>query len=173
MIAFCCMKRTLKPGRRRELRRRAVAALLIACLLPLGTALAQSELQVFEKDRLVIETAAGARHEFQIELATTWAQRAQGLMYRRALASDAGMLFIYPRDDVITMWMKNTLIPLDMLFIDRRGRIASVAEWAVPLSLAVISSGVPVRAVLEVNAGTVARLGLKPGDRVLYRAFGT
>lgn len=173
MIDFRSTKRVLSGRNRPHLRRRVVAALLVLWLLPLGSALAQSELQVFERDRLVIETAAGARHDFQIELATTWAQRAQGLMYRRALAADAGMLFIYPRDDVITMWMKNTLIPLDMLFIDRRGRIATVAEWAVPLSLAVISSGVPVRAVLEVNAGTVARLGLKPGDRVFYRAFGS
>lgn len=148
---------------------------LIFCLAAAfcGPAGAQSVLQVFGRDSLIIATASGEEHRFEVELATTWQQQAQGLMYRQALAPDAGMLFIYSREDELTMWMKNTLIPLDMLFIGRDGRIVSLSERTVPLSLKRISSGRPALAVLELNAGTVARLGLKPGDRVIHRAFGT
>jgi len=70
------------------------------------------------------------------------------------------------------MWMKNTLIPLDMLFVDARGQIVNIHERAVPGSLETIGSGAPVRAVIELNGGTVARLGIKPGDRVVYPIFG-
>ena len=71
------------------------------------------------------------------------------------------------------MWMKNTLIPLDMLFIDKTGRVVSLSERAVPGSLATISSGVPAAAVLELNAGMIQKLGIEPGDRVIHQAFGT
>lgn len=93
-------------------------------------------------------------------------------MWRRSLGRDRGMLFLYARDQVIQMWMKNTLIPLDMLFIDRKGRIVRIKERAVPRSLRAISSGQRARAVLEVRGGTASRLGLRPGDRVLHESFG-
>ncbi len=94
-------------------------------------------------------------------------------MFRPALAPDAGMLFDYKQPIVATMWMHNTLIPLDMLFVDARGTIVNIHERAVPQSDDVIAAIAPVRAVIELNGGTAARLGIKPGDRVLYPIFGT
>ena len=150
-------------------------SLALACTLAIGgtaRSAAQLRLQTFERDVLVIETEDGSRHRFEVELALDNEQRAQGLMYRRDLADGAGMLFVYGREWPVSMWMRNTFIPLDMLFIAGDGRIARIVERTVPQSLETISSGRPVTAVLEVNGGTVARLGIRPGDRVLYRAFG-
>jgi hypothetical protein len=96
----------------------------------------------------------------------------QGLMFRRSLASDAGMLFDFKQPTVATMWMRNTLIPLDMLFVDQRGLIVNIAQRAVPESDQTIAAAAPVRAVIELNGGTTERLGIKPGDRVLYAIFG-
>ena len=125
----------------------------------------------WQHDALDIETNSG-KHHFTIELALSPAQQMQGLMYRQSLAADAGMLFLYDQDQEILMWMKNTLLPLDMVFITADGHVARVAERTVPQSLATISSGGPVRAVLEINAGTAARLHIAPGDKVDYKAFG-
>lgn len=130
--------------------------------------LAAQAAAAFQKSSLVIETQAGARHRFEVELALSSQEMMQGLMFRETLAEDAGMLFIVSGDRMFSMWMKNTLIPLDMLFLASDGTIRTIAPDAVPLSEAVISSKVPVRAVLEVPAGTAARLGLAPGDRVLH-----
>ena len=127
--------------------------------------------QAFSKSSLVIRTTE-ADHKFTIEIARTPGQMAQGLMYRRRMAADAGMLFLFPVPDRVTMWMKNTYIPLDMLFIDGTGWITGMAERTVPLSLEIIRSEKPVSAVLELNAGTVSRLGIRPGDRVIHPAFG-
>ena len=127
-------------------------------------------LQTFDKSKLVIETEKG-KFPFEIELALSEPQMEQGLMFRRELAPDAGMLFEYGKEHTITMWMKNTYIPLDMLFMDSSGKVVDYHERAVPLSLAVIESKVPARAVLEVNSGTVARLGIKPGDVVHHTFF--
>jgi len=93
-------------------------------------------------------------------------------MYRQELAPDAGMLFDFKELTMATMWMRNTLIPLDMLFVDARGRIVNIHERAVPRSDAIIAAAAPVRAVIELNGGTAARLGIKPGDRVIYPIFG-
>ncbi len=120
---------------------------------------------------LVIRTADGSEHRFTVELASTPEERAQGLMFRKALAPDAGMLFDFKELGPVAMWMKDTLIPLDMLFISRDGRIVRVAERTVPLTLTPIPSGEPVLAVLEVNSGTTARLGIKPGDRAIHPIF--
>lgn len=125
----------------------------------------------FERTTLVIETADG-RHAFDIELALTPAQQSQGLMFRRQMAADAGMLFFHQREKVATMWMRNTILPLDMLFIATDGRVVHIVERTVPQSLTTISAGRPVRAVLELNAGTVRRLAVKSGDRLIHPLFG-
>ena len=120
---------------------------------------------------LTIETASGPR-EFVVEVARTQGQHAQGLMFRRRLAADAGMLFVYRRVANVAMWMQNTFIPLDMLFIGADRRIAHIVERTVPMSTKIIESGSPVSSVLELNAGVVSRLGIRPGDVVSSPAFG-
>ena len=132
---------------------------------------ARAQLATFSKGKLVIETAKG-KFPFDIEIALSPPQMMQGLMFRRALAADAGMLFDYGSPQPITMWMKNTVIPLDMIFIANDGRIVDFHERAVPMSLDTIETKVPARAVLEVNAGTVARLGVQVGDTVHHMSFG-
>ncbi len=146
--------------------------LLVALLVPASLGPTRAEVEFPEGD-LAIITAGGARHDFRIELAVTPDQRAQGLMHREALAPDAGMLFVYARPGEIAMWMKNTLISLDMLFISAEGEISRIAERTEPLSLATIESGSPAKGVLELPAGTAARLGIRPGDRILHPAFGS
>ena len=155
---------------------RAVALFMLVVLMaPASARLAMAEggLARFEQDRLAIETAKGGRHDFDVELAITPQQQQQGLMFRRDMAPDAGMLFVYRPRRAASMWMRNTMIPLDMLFIAEDGRIVKIVERAVPLSLKTISADHPVRAVLEVNGGTVARLGIAPGDRVIHGTFET
>jgi len=121
-------------------------------------------------EMLTIETKAGPV-SFKVELAETPAERAKGLMYRTELAADAGMLFDFGPEQPIFMWMKNTYIPLDMLFIRPDGRIASIAANTVPLSTQTISSEVPVSAVLELPAGTARAKGISVGDQVRHRLF--
>lgn len=135
-----------------------------------GSSSAQG-LEPFEFDTLAIVTQEDVRHDFTVELAQSPEQRALGLMYRQELAEDHGMLFIYPRSNEASMWMKNTYISLDMLFIDARGRVVKIAERTEPRSLRAISSGRPVRAVLELKGGTAERLGLTAGAQVEHSAF--
>ena len=122
---------------------------------------------------VVTVISANGKHRFNVELAETPVQQEQGLMFRRELAPDAGMLFDFKHPTMATMWMRNTLIPLDMLFVDAQGRIVNIHERAVPQSDAIIAAAAPVRAVIELNGGTAARLGIKPGDRVLFPIFGS
>ena len=121
---------------------------------------------------VTIVTAKG-RYSFKVEVAETPGQLEQGLMFRRELAPDAGMLFDFKQPTMATMWMRNTLIPLDMLFVDAQGRIVNIHERAVPQSDAIIAAAAPVRVVIELNGGTAERLGIKPGDRVLFPIFGS
>lgn len=121
-------------------------------------------------DRLVIRTASGA-HAFTVEVATTMEQQRMGLMYRRALAPDAGMLFPYGAEQEITMWMRNTFIPLDMIFLRRDGSVTRIERDTEPFSERVIASQGPAFAVLEVNAGTALRLGIREGDRAEHPLF--
>lgn len=119
----------------------------------------------------VIIAVGDARHRFAVEVARTPEQRARGLMFRTELAADAGMLFLFESAGPVSFWMKNTYLPLDMLFIDDAGVVIRVAADTTPLSLTPVPSGGPARAVLEVAAGTAARLGIAPGARVRSEAF--
>jgi uncharacterized membrane protein (UPF0127 family) len=125
-----------------------------------------------EVNRLTIVTRSGARHEFVLEIANTPETRSRGLMFRRELAEGRGMLFDFAgRESEVTMWMKNTYISLDMIFIRADGRVRHIAESTTPLSEATISSNGPVKGVLEVIAGTARRLGLGAGDKVEHPFF--
>jgi uncharacterized membrane protein (UPF0127 family) len=125
--------------------------------------------QAFET--LSIAMQSGQRQSFRVEVARNDADRAQGLMFRRSMPADQGMLFDFGRVEPVAMWMQNTYLPLDMLFIRADGTIARIAANTEPLSTRTIPSGEPVLAVLELNAGTAAKLGVKPGDRVEHPVF--
>jgi uncharacterized protein len=142
-------------------------AVVILLLLLLGYLVPAS---AFELQPLEIVTKTGV-HSFAVELVTTPEQQAQGLMFRRELPEGQGMLFDFHREQPTTFWMKNTYIPLDMIFIRGDGRILRVAESTVPLSETLVPSGGPVRAVLEVIAGTAKKMGIAPGDRVAHPIF--
>jgi uncharacterized protein len=151
--------------------RRATIVLLSSFVLAIASATSDSAAaQGGATAALTIITASGP-HPFNVEVAATPDQTEQGLMFRRELAPDGGMLFDFKQPTMATMWMRNTLIPLDMLFVDAKGRIAHIHERAVPQSDAIIAATSPVRAVIELNGGTVARLGIKPGDRVIFPIF--
>ncbi len=150
---------------------RLVRYLLVPLVLLFAAGAAAQSSVTFERSKLVVAGESG-RHDFDVELAVSPDQRAQGLMYRRGLPGNAGMLFDFgARPQRASMWMKNTFIPLDMLFITGDGRIESIAQRTVPHSLVAVSSRGPVRAVLELNGGTVARLGIAPGDRIEHPIF--
>jgi uncharacterized membrane protein (UPF0127 family) len=136
-----------------------------------GVALAdqQQAVQLAVED-LAITTKAGDI-SFAVEIAQTEEERSRGLMFRRQLGERQGMLFWWTRPRVVSMWMRNTYIPLDMLFIKPSGEIVHIASNTVPHSLAIISSGAEVSAVLEVVAGTADRLGITEGDTVRHRFF--
>lgn len=123
------------------------------------------------KEKLVIITRDGVRHEFNVEMAIKPDQQTVGLMFRPSVPADGGMLFVWDPPHDSQMWMRNTIAPLDMVFINADGTIRSIAENAVPQSLAIVDSHGPVRATLELAAGTTARLGIRVGDKVEQRIF--
>lgn len=123
---------------------------------------------------LTIQPAGGGEpRRFQVEVARTDQEKSVGLMFRTKLADDAGMLFAYGPPQTITMWMRNTYIPLDMLFIQADGTIARIEVNTEPLSERIIDSGMPVSAVLELAGGAAERLGIKAGDKVSHPIFKT
>jgi uncharacterized protein len=124
------------------------------------------------KEKLIIVTRDGVSHPFEVEMALTEAQQTVGEMYRPNVAPEAGMLFDWGYPRASQMWMRNTLVPLDMVFINADGTVRSIAENTVPRSLAVIDSRGPVRATLELAAGTTAKLNIRVGDKVQQRIFG-
>lgn len=119
---------------------------------------------------LQITLAGGRTAAFTVQVAVTEQQRNTGLMHRREMPADEGMLFLFPRSRPVSFWMQNTFIPLDLLFIDDSGRISGIAANARPHSLDIIDSPGPAAAVLEINGGQAARLGIAVGDRVTYPA---
>ncbi len=142
------------------------AALFLWMMLGLAVSV-----QASESEPLVVITDC-CTYSFNVELALTGDQRAIGLMHRPHMDDDAGMLFRFDRIQPVMMWMKNTLIPLDMIFIRADGTVAKIHRDAVPLSETVITSGEPVLYVLELNAGTAERIGLQPGDRIRHPVIG-
>jgi uncharacterized membrane protein (UPF0127 family) len=123
-----------------------------------------------EMQSLEIATKSGVRM-FEVEIAKTDKERETGLMYRKELADGRGMLFDFTPEQEVSMWMKNTILSLDMIFIRADGRILRIAENTEPQSLRIISSGGPAKAVLEVIAGTAKKYGIAPGDRVAHPMF--
>ncbi len=119
---------------------------------------------------LEIVTSTGA-HKFQVEVARTMRERERGLMNRRSMPPDQGMLFDFHVEQPVTMWMKNTYIPLDMIFVARNGRITAVQRNAVPMSETIIPSGPPAYAVIELNGGAAQDIGAKVGDLVRHPTF--
>lgn len=144
--------------------RPALSALVALLLFVLASALAFSE--TFSTEPLTIRKADGTSAAFTVELAISADQRARGLMNRKEMAAERGMLFDFGLTRRVAMWMKNTYLPLDMLFIREDGTISRIAADTEPQSEAIIDSREPVHFVLELNAGTSARLGIAPGDRV-------
>ncbi|MBY0296728.1 MAG: DUF192 domain-containing protein [Methylobacterium sp.] len=143
----------------------ALAVLVLALALLARPAFAEGP-----TEPLTIASRSG-RHAFKVEVMRDEAGRAQGLMYRRTMAPDRGMLFDFAQVAPVSMWMKNTYLPLDMLFIRADGTVARIAADTEPLSTRTISSGEPVLAVLELNAGTAAKLGIRAGDKVEHPVF--
>ena len=142
----------------------AVAMVLFAVAITGATA---AEVQSLE-----IVTKSGV-HVFSVEVAKTDEERATGLMYRKELAEGRGMLFDFSPEQPVSMWMKNTFIPLDMIFIRSDGRILRIAENTEPHSEKIISSGGLAKGVLEVIGGTARKYGIQAGDRVAHPLFGT
>jgi uncharacterized protein len=140
-----------------------IAASALLLQLPLAQAAGQSTIEIVSQNGV---------HPFSVELASNDAERERGLMFRKSLPEGQGMLFDFKTEEPVAFWMHNTYISLDMFFIGGDGRIVRIAENATPLSDALIPSGAPVRAVLEVIAGTAQKLGIAPGDRVTGSIFG-
>ncbi|MBP30710.1 DUF192 domain-containing protein [Methylobacterium sp.] len=156
---------------------RAASAAALACLAvsavgpaPAARAQAAARAAAVKSEPLTIITKSGPKR-FDVEVMRDDAARARGLMFRRHMAGDHGMLFDFEQEQPVTMWMKNTYLPLDMVFIRADGTISRIAADTEPLSTAIIASGGPVLAVLELNAGTAAKLGIAPGDRIEHAMF--
>ena len=149
---------------------RAARAWLAIALIAACAALAGPLARAASFSTLEVATKNGV-HIFSVEMATTEDEKSKGLMYRRELADGKGMLFDFSPEQQISMWMKNTYISLDMIFIRADGRILRIAENTEPESTKIISSGGLARGVLEVPAGTAQKYGIAPGDRVSHPLF--
>jgi uncharacterized membrane protein (UPF0127 family) len=141
--------------------------LSLSCVLSIqGSHSKEPDLEALE-----ITTSSGETITYEVEIARTLAQMMRGLMFRDTMPENQGMLFIYSPERPATMWMKNTILPLDMLFIDGKGIIVNIARDTVPFSLDRISSGKPVKGVLELNAGQVEKQGIAIGDKATHSIF--
>ncbi len=147
-------------------------ALLLVCLIGWPAAAPAQTPQSLSTSPLIIETQTGRQFTFTVQVAETPEQHSRGLMFVREMPADAGMLFVYPTAQPRGFWMANTLIPLDMIFIDADGRIINIAERTEPLSLRTWGSEGPAQAVLELNGGITRFLGIRPGDRVIHPRIG-
>jgi uncharacterized protein len=145
---------------------------LAAILVVAGCAVASAPVRAASLQPLEIVTRNGVQ-VFSVEIATTEEEKQTGLMYRKELADGKGMLFDFNPEQEVSMWMKNTYVSLDMIFIRADGRILRIAENTEPMSTKIISSRGPARAVLEVVAGTAQKYGIRAGDRVGHPLFGS
>ncbi len=143
-------------------------AILMFSFLTLAAARASS----LDKADLAVVEAGGQTFHFQVEIAKTPEQQERGLMFRKEMADDAGMIFPQDSDRVMSFWMKNTYIALDMLFVESDGRISHIKPDATPLTETTIPSGGPIRAVIELNGGIAAKLGIHVGDKVVFPGLG-
>jgi hypothetical protein len=169
------LKRSAAAPVHARLLSRALSLALLACATAVAVADQAPALEALERfptSVLNIHTRE-ATQWFNVWIADTPARSEQGLMFVRWLPANQGMLFPQPAPHVMSMWMKNTLIPLDMLFVDERGRVVYIRERATPQSQDIISAPVPVKAVLELAGGECARLGIRVGDQVRHRLFGS
>lgn len=168
-VRMSALPQPSRPTRRQLVTGLAWGALAGATL----TASARAQAPItFQTGRVTIVTHDGRRYPFTVELASTPAQRARGLMYRRDMAADHGMLFDFDTVGPRAMWMKNTYIALDILFLEADGRIWSIASDTTPLSERTIVADGPIRAALELKAGTCRLLGIEVGDDVRHPLFG-
>ena len=142
---------------------------LVGCLFILESPYAVSD-TTFPQSEILIVSRSG-EHKFVVDVATTMAQRQMGLMYRKKMARNSGMMFDFGEEQLIAMWMKNTLIPLDMLFVDKTGRILQIERATTPLSLETIAGRRPAMSVIELNAGLTEELGISEGDQVMHNIF--
>lgn len=149
--------------------RSAAGRWLASILVVFATAVAPAGAASFQPLEIVTKNGVQV---FSVEMATTEQEKQTGLMYRKELADGKGMLFDFNPEQEVSMWMKNTYVSLDMIFIRADGRILRIAENTEPLSTKIISSRGPARAVLEVVAGTAQKYGIRPGDRVGHPLFG-
>ena len=150
---------------------RALRLAAIALVAGCAVLAARAPARAAGQDTIEIVTKSGV-HAFSVELATNDAERSRGLMFRKELPEGRGMLFDFQTDQPVNFWMHNTYISLDMIFIQGGGRVLRIAENTQPMSDALIPSGGPVRAVLEVIAGTAHKFGIAPGDTVTGSIFG-
>ena len=146
-----------------------LAALLIM-IMPL-TACAEADSIQFKRDTITIETQAGPSYALDVELAISQKQHEQGLMHRTKLDTDKGMIFFFPKEAIRSFWMKNTLIPLDMIFIDKNGKIVHIHSNARPLDETHITTPKPALAVLEINGGQADQWNIKAGDKIIHAGF--
>ena len=145
----------------------SLSRLLVLCLLIIVSA-SLTHANNEPLTPLTILSEANIEHKFQVELAISQAEKNKGLMYRQVLPRNQGMLFLYDEPKIVEMWMKNTYIPLDIVFIDDKGNIINIAKNTQPHSLKVIASHSAAIAALELNAGTTSELSIQKGDKVLH-----
>ena len=150
---------------------------LVAAMMTAGMACAQTDDPTgpqpkLPTEKLTIIADHGKHDVFTVEMALTTQQQDTGLMFRTSVPADTGMLFPWPQPQVSEMWMKNTIVPLDMVFIGADGTIKAIAENTVPYSLRTISSGVPVIATLELQGGITAADDISVGDKVIAKSLG-
>jgi hypothetical protein len=157
-------------GMKRAILRHCIAVALATFAWVLLASLSGAPARADALQSLTIHTSTGD-HVFSVEIAATPPSRETGLMNRRFMPMDRGMLFEFDREEPVAFWMKNTYIPLDMIFISRTGKVTRVANRAEPLSETVIPSGGPASAVLELNGGVAAAIGVRPGDQIIHPFF--